>query len=47
MKNGWYFPETWTSYQKFKKELEFSDRILSMVKLTQLKRSGYCTRRRP
>ena len=47
MKNGWYFPETWTSYQEFKKELEFSDRILSMVKLTQLKRSRYCTRRRP
>ena len=47
MKNGWHFPETWKSYQEFKKELEFSDRILSMVKLTQLKRSRYCTRCRP
>ena len=47
MKNGWYFPETWKSYQEFKKEIAFYERILSMVKLTQLKRSRYCTGHRP
>lgn len=48
MKNGWYFTETWKSYQEFKKQTKFSDRILSIVNLTQIKGSRYCTRgRRP
>ena len=37
MKNGWYIRHVWKAYMEYKKESKFSDRILSIVKLTQIK----------
>lgn len=37
MKNGWYIPHVWKAYMEYKKESKFSDKILSIVKLTQIK----------
>ena len=37
MNNGWYFPDTWKAYEKFKKEDDFSDKITDITSLTQMK----------
>ena len=37
MKNGWFFDDTWKAYHRFKGEEEFSDKIIGVASLTQMR----------